>query len=160
MGYMIEGLDPAQFADLFGLDDAALAARGARRQVATAKPGFPCRVTLADAEPGETLILANFEHLPVDSPFRSRHAVYVREGAARAARHENEVPAQFSSRTLSVRAFDAEGMMRDADLVEGGVAGTVFERMLADPAVAYLHAHFAKPGCFAGRIDRHPAGAQ
>jgi hypothetical protein len=29
--------------------------------------------------------------------------------------------------------------------------------MLADPHVAYLHAHYAKPGCYAARIDRAEA---
>ena len=45
-------------------------------------------------------------------------------------------------------------MMVEADLVDGQALEPAIEKMLADPAVAYLHAHFAKPGCFAGRIDR------
>lgn len=153
-GFVIRGLDPAQFEPLFGLSDDALVERGARRMTATAKPGFPCRVTLEDAEPGETMILVNFEHLPVDSPFRSRHAVFVREGAYGQAEYRDSVPAQFRSRMLSVRAFDDAGMMVEADLVDGQALEPAIENMLADPAVAYLHAHFAKPGCFAGRIDR------
>ncbi|MDB5676333.1 MAG: hypothetical protein JWM65_3315 [Sphingomonas bacterium] len=153
-GFVIRGLDPAPFAPLFALDDEALAALEARRVVATSKPGFPCRVSLEDAEPGETLILANFEHLPVASPFRSRHAVYVRAAAGDPAEYRDTLPAQFRTRMLSLRAFDEAGMMVDADLADGREAETMIERMLADPAVAYLHAHFAKPGCFAARIDR------
>ncbi len=64
------------------------------------------------------------------------------------------MPEVLRSRTLSLRAFDAAGMMLDADLVEGRALEGAAERLLADPAVAYLHAHFAKPGCFACRIDR------
>lgn len=153
-GFVIRGLDPEPFATLFALDDAGLAARDARRVVATGKPGFPCRVSLEDAEPGETLILANFEHLPVASPFRSRHAVYVREGAVEPAEYRDTVPEQFRSRMLSLRAFDAAGMMVAADLADGREVETTIERMLAAPDTAYLHAHFAKPGCFAARIDR------
>ena len=153
-GFVIRGLDPALFEPLFGLSDDALAERSARRMTATAKPGFPCRVTLEDAEPGETMILVNFEHLPVDSPFRSRYAVFVREGRYEQAEYRDTVPAQFRSRMLSVRAFDDAGMMVEADLVDGQALETAIDAMLADPAVAYLHAHFAKPGCFAGRIDR------
>jgi hypothetical protein len=152
-GFVIRGLDPAPFAPLFALDDAALAALDARRVVASG-PGFPCRVSLEDAVPGETLILANFEHLPVASPFRSRHAVYVREDAGAPAQYRDTVPEQFRTRMLSLRAFDAAGMMVDADLADGREAEGVIERMLAEPRVAYLHAHFAKPGCFAARIDR------
>lgn len=152
-GFVIRGLDPAPFAPLFALDDEALAALEARRVIASG-PGFPCRISLEDAEPGETLILANFEHLPVASPFRSRHAVYVREGAGDAAEYRDAVPEQFRSRMLSLRAFDEDGMMVDADLADGREVEATIERMLRAPGVAYLHAHFAKPGCFAGRIDR------
>jgi hypothetical protein len=45
-------------------------------------------------------------------------------------------------------------MLRDADVVEGAAAAPVIARMLANPGVAYLHAHYAKPGCYAARIDR------
>ncbi len=153
-GFVLRGLDPAPFAALFALDDDALATLGARRVVATGKPGFPCRISLEDAEPGETLILANFEHLPVASPFRSRHAVYVREGAGDPAEYRDTLPEQFRIRMLSLRAFDAAGMMVEADLADGRDAEAVIERMFANPQAAYLHAHFAKPGCFAARIDR------
>jgi len=152
-GFVIRGLDSAPFAPLFALDDEALAALDARRVVANGA-GYPCRVSLEDAEPGETLILANFEHLPVATPFRSRHAVYVRQGAGDPAEYRDAVPEQFRSRMLSLRAFDETGMMIEADLADGREVETTIERMLAMPAVAYLHAHFAKPGCFAARIDR------
>ncbi len=153
-GFVLRGLDPAPFVPLFDLDDKALAEHDARRVVATSKPGFPCRVSLVDAEPGETLILANFEHLPVDSPFRSRHAIYVRTAAAKPAAYRDTLPEQFRTRILSLRAFDDCGMMVDADLADGREAEVTIRRMLGDPQVAYLHAHFAKPGCFAARIDR------
>jgi hypothetical protein len=152
-GFVLRGLDPAPFAPLFELDDAALAARDARR-VTASDNGFPCRISLEDATPGETLILANFEHLPVSSPFRSRHAVYVRETAKVPAEYRDTLPEQLRRRMLSLRAFDDAGMMRDADLADGREADAVIARMLAAPGVVYLHAHFAKPGCFAARIDR------
>ena len=152
--FQIQALPAAPFTPLFELPEDELAARGAVRRVADAKPGFPCRVSLADAEPGETVILAHYEHQPADSPFRASHAVYVREGVAQAIPSPGAVPEVLRSRTLSLRAFDAAGMMLDADLVEGRALEGAAERLLADPAVAYLHAHFAKPGCFACRIDR------
>jgi hypothetical protein len=141
------------FSPLFALDDAALAARGVRRVTVNAKPGYPCRVTLDDAEVGETVLLMNHEHQPADTPFRASHAIYVRE-TAREAWHGDDVPPALARRLLSVRAFDAEGMMTDADVVDGQDLTVVAERLLADPAVAYLHAHYAKPGCYAARIDR------
>ncbi|GAA0329393.1 DUF1203 domain-containing protein [Sphingomonas oligophenolica] len=153
-GFVIRGLDPAPFTDLYGLSDEALAERGVVRMAVDAWPGFPCRVTLEDADIGDTVLLLNHEHLAVDSPYRQRHAIFVREGAAEPAKFESEVPEQLAIRTLSLRAYDAEGMMTDADLVEGSDLVTLIDRFFADPSVAYLHAHNAKRGCFAARIDR------
>jgi hypothetical protein len=153
-GFVIRGLDPAPFTVLYGLSDAALAEQGVVRMAVDAKPGFPCRVSLEDGNVGETMLLLNHEHLPVDSPYRQRHAIFVREGAVAPAQFDNEVPEQLAIRTLSLRAYDADGMMTDADLVEGRDLAPLIDRFFADPSVAYLHAHNAKRGCFAARIDR------
>ncbi len=154
MSFVIAGLDPAPFRALYGLPDAALAARRAVRVVADAKPGFPCRITLEDAAPGETLLLANYTHLPVDGPYRASHALYVREGAEKQARFVDEVPEQLASRLISLRAFDRHDRMTDAEVAEGFALEPLIRRMFADPAVAFLHAHNARQGCFAARIDR------
>jgi len=154
MAFTVSSLPIEPFAPLFALDDAALAQRGAMRVVADAWFAFPCRVTLDDAEPGERLILLNYEHQSADTPFRSAHAIYVREAARAPVATTDELPPALRRRPLSLRGFDAAGMLRDADVVEGAAAEPVIERMLADPQVAYLHAHYAKPGCYAARIDR------
>jgi uncharacterized protein DUF1203 len=154
VSFVISGIDPAPFTQFYGRADGELAAAGVVRTIADAKPGFPCRVTLEDAEPGEALLLLNHVHLPVDTPYRSCHAIFVRDGAETAARFENEVPQQLASRLLSVRAFDPAGMMTDADVIEGRDLVPLIERFFADPAVTYLHAHNARRGCFAARIDR------
>ena len=154
MSYMIEGLDPAPFVHLYGLSDDELAARGAVRMIADARPGYPCRVTLEDVEPGTAGLLVNHEHLPVDTPYRSRHAIFVAEGAVQPARYDSAVPQQLRSRLLSVRAFDADGMMIDAEVLDGVGLQAEIERMFADPRVAYLHVHNARRGCFAAQVDR------
>ena len=152
-GYRISGLPLADFQPLFGLDEAALAERGARRVIAAGKPGYPCRVTLADAEPGESLILLNYVHQEADTPYRSGHAIFVREGAREEAVFDNEVPPLLACRLLSVRAFDGDGNMTDADCVDGTELEPLIERMLGDPGTDYLHVHNAKRGCFAARVD-------
>jgi len=154
MSFIITGLPVEPFQPLFGLDEAALAERGALRRVADSKPGFPCRVTLDDAEPGETVLLLNFEHQPAESPYRACHAIYVRESATAPSRVENTLPPALACRLLAIRAFDATGMMIDAEVIEGADAAPLIERFLANPAAAYLHAHNARRGCFAARIDR------
>ncbi len=154
MSYRIRGLDPAPFRPLYGLDDAALWERGVVRSVVTEKPGAPCRVTMADAEPGETMLLLNHEHQPAATPYRSNHAIFVREGADVAADLVDTVPDVLSIRLLSVRAFDDSDMMVDADVFEGVELEERIERFFADDQVAYLHVHNARRGCFAARVDR------
>lgn len=154
MDFRITGLRAESFAHLFGLPDAELARHRALRRACDEKPGFPCRVSLADAEPGETVLLLNYEHLPVDSPYRSSHAIYVRERPLESFDEVNTIPAALRTRLLAVRGFDARGLMVGADVVEGRAAEPVIERFLANPDVEYLHAHFARAGCFAARVDR------
>jgi len=153
MGFRITGLPAEQFAGLFSLSDQELAARGAVRRVADAKPGYPCRVSLTDAEPGQEVILTHFEHHPVDSPFRASHAIYVRKGEE-TYEAVDQVPEQLRLRLLSVRAFDEKGMLVGADVVDGKELEGVIDRLLADDRADYLHVHYAKPGCYAARIER------
>lgn len=154
MSFKICGLPYGPFAPLFAQSDEALRAQGARRMVADCRPGFACRVSLRDADPGETVILTSFEHLPVATPYRSRHAIYVRQDAREARCEVNEIPEVLASRLISLRAFDGEGMMMGAEVSPGSELAPLIERLLDQPHVAYLHAHNAKPGCFAARVER------
>ncbi|HEY5756017.1 MAG TPA: DUF1203 domain-containing protein [Steroidobacter sp.] len=154
MSFQITGLSLSQFSSLFALSDEELARQGAVRVTANARPGFPCRVSLQDAEIGEKLILLNHEHLPVATPYRSRHAIYVRESATEAQLEIDEVPQQLRSRLLSLRAFDSKGMMTAAEVVPGTAIENLIEQMFSDPAVELIHVHNAKRGCYAARVDR------
>jgi len=154
MNYQISALVADEFSHLSKLDDDSLANHGARRMRATIKPGFPCRVTLEDANIGDSVLLVNYQHLPVDSPYRSSHAIFVREGAKTCAPFVNEVPEQLKLRLLSVRAFSSAGMMVNADVVQGIDCEPVIKKLLATQTVEYLHIHNAKPGCYAARVDR------
>jgi hypothetical protein len=155
MAYLIQGLDPAPFRLLFALDEAALAGRLARRVVATGKPGFPCRVSLEDAEPGETLVLTHHVSHEADTPFRSAYAIYVRENAREPACYADEIPPALADRRLALRAFDSEAMLRDAILTEPGEADAGIRALFARPEIAAIHVHNAAAGCFAAKIVRN-----
>jgi uncharacterized protein DUF1203 len=152
MQFVIAGLDPSPLLPLFALSDAELAARDVRRSIADARPGFPCRVSLDDATVGEELLLLPFRHHDVASPYRAEGPVFVRRAAR--ARFVDELPPFLASRQLSLRAYDAAAMLVAADVVPGADARGLLARQLADAAVAYVHIHFARPGCFACRVDR------
>ena len=154
MSFRITALPVEPFAAFFDLSNDALAKHNVVRHTADRTPGFPCRVSLRDAEPGETLLLLNFEHLPVESPYRSRHAIYVIEHARQAHLEINEVPDVLRKRLLSLRGFDTAGMMQEADVVEGKALDSAIETLFRNPQVQYLHIHNAKPGCYAARVLR------
>ncbi len=154
MTFRIEGLDPAQFQHLFGLGDSELAAFGATRHVVDAKPGYPDRIEVRDCEPGETVVLLNYEHQPAETAYRSRHAIFVREGAQARLDLVDTIPEALRIRPISLRAFSETGMMLDADLADGADLAPLIERFFANPDVACLHAHYARRGCYAARIVR------
>jgi hypothetical protein len=153
--YVVSGLPLEPFQALFGLSDEALAAQHVVRMTVDAPIGFPCRVTLEDAQPGETVLLLNYEHQPAETPYRSRHAIFVSECAKQTRRAVGEIPGALALRkALSLRAFDEAGMMVDAEIASGDALEPVIARMFEAPQVAYIHAHNAGRGCYAARIDR------
>lgn len=154
MTFRITGLSPEPFRHLFGLPEDELARHGARRYVADVKPGYPDRIELRDAEPGERLILVSYTHQPANTPYRASHAVFVLEGAEDTYDRTDEVPEAMRLRLLSLRAFDGDDFLVAADVAQGEKIEGKIERLFADPRVAYIQAHYAKPGCFAARIDR------
>ena len=153
MSFRLTGLSPEPFRHLYGLSDGDLAAHGATRVVADASPGFPDRIEVRDAAPGEALLLVNFVHQPAATAYRASHAIFVREGAEAAFDAVDTVPAALARRPISLRGFDAAGTMVDAALIDGAALTAAIDAMFAGPA-AYLHAHYAVRGCYAARIDR------
>lgn len=143
-----------RFGALFSRSDEELRAMDARRMVVDDKPGYPCRVSLADAEVGETAILLPFIHHDVSTPYRGSGPIYVRSGASTAKPGAGEIPAMFEQRLLSVRQYDESAMLVDAELVQGNDLDNAIRRMLGNEDVSYLHIHNAALGCYLCRIVR------
>lgn len=157
--FCFHGLDPDRFQPLFDLSDEALHQQNIHVVHADdQEPGYPCRVSLGHAAPGDRLLLLNHEHQPAASPYRSAHAIYVAQGSQAPFDKPDSVPEAVRVRHLSVRAFDANDMIVDADLVQGERVEKLIERLFDNDAVQYLHVHFAKRGCFAARVHRANGG--
>ena len=154
MTYAIKGLSPDMFDQYRGLDDEALARLSARRVKATSRPGFPCRVSLEDADEGESLILLHYVSHEVSTPYRSAYAIYVREAAVEAGSYRDTLPPVFANRPLAMRAFSFEGMLTTARLALPGQAEAAILELLSDEAIVYIDVHNAAHGCFAARIER------
>jgi hypothetical protein len=153
MAYRIRGLAREEFEPLFGLSDEELAARKARRLRAKER-GAPCRVSLEEAEAGETLLLMNHVSHDVPTPFRTAYAIYVREAAGEPPCYRDEVPSLLDRRTLGLRGFDAEGMLKAALLAMPGEADARVRELFEEPEIASIHAHNAAYGCFLARVER------
>jgi len=152
--FRIAGLSLAQFKPLFSLDDNELAQKGARRLTVNAKPGFPCRVSLQDAEIGERIILVPFVHHDVESPYRASGPIFVRETAKRVELAPGEIPDVVASRVMSVRAYNDKGMMVNAAVTPGKELKSQIEELFADSGISYLHLHNAGAGCYSCRVER------
>jgi hypothetical protein len=153
MSYVVKGLDPQPFAELFGLPDDELASRGVVRMTVTS-PTFPCRVSLTDRDLGETVLLLNHVSHDVANPYRASHAIFVTEGAAEPAEYVDEVPPVFKARVLSLRGFDEQGMMAEAMLTQPGEADAGIRELFSNPEIVTIHAHNATRGCFSAKIER------
>ena len=154
MRFRVTGLSPEPFRNLYGLSDQELARKGVKRYIVDKRPGFPDRIEMRDAEIGEQLLLLNHMCQPADTPYRATHAIFVREGAENTYDRVGEIPEVMRVRLLSLRAYDAVGMMLDAEVVDGKDVEGVIARFFESSHVAYIHAHNAKRGCYSGRIDR------
>lgn len=154
MPFQFRGLDPALFAPLFRLSEAELAAIGAQRVHADEADAYPCRVSLTRVAKGEELLLLNHVHQPTPtSPYRASGPIFVGRNSS-AGHYRDELPPMMRNRLLSLRAYDAQVLIVDADVAEGEPALAVVARFLANPEVAHVDAHFAKRGCFGARIER------
>ena len=152
--FQLRGLNPEPFTDLFQLDDAALAARQIVRTTATAASGSPCRVSLADADVGDELLLLSYQHQSADSPYRASGPIFVRRGVVRARPPVDEVPPQVQRRLMSLRAYSDEDRIIFAEVCDGPSVAEWLQQAFDDAAVAYVHLHFARYGCFCCRADR------
>ena len=152
--FRLVGLEPQPFEQLFDLRDEQLAERSIRRVVADRKPGFPCRISLVDAEVGEELLLLPYCHQPADSPYQACGPIFIRIGARQRIAERSEVPPYVSGRLISARAYDERDFIVDADVCDGSDAAAAIRRMFENPAVRYIHLHNAKRGCFSCRVER------
>lgn len=154
MAYRIRGLAPDEFTALYGLPDTELKARGVTRYRVDEYPGFPDRVTMQDMQVGDTALLLNHEHMDMDSPYRARHAIFVREGAQDRYDVPDVVPDVLKRRIIALRGYDARGFIIEAEIAEGDGIEPLIHQIFANPKVAFIHAHNAKRGCYAGLIER------
>ena len=116
---------------------------------------YPVRCCLRDVDDAAAVVLASVMPFRGESPYAARSPVYLhseRCDGHTAERHA--VPAILRGRLLSVRAYDGSHMLTGTEVLQGADLEGAIGRLLGDDPGAYVHVHFAGPGCFACRIDR------
>jgi hypothetical protein len=152
--FKLKSLADSEFADIFELDNLELEKIGAIRITVDQFPGFPCRVSLQDAEIGEEVILLSYQHHKTSSPYRADGPIFVRKMAKTATLKTNEIPKMFNHRLLSLRGFDKNGIMKDASVIEGQKLREQIIQTFENEDISYIHIHNAKPGCFNCVVER------
>lgn len=152
--FQLVSLDPEPFAPLFALSDDALRAMGAARVKAGSPTGYPCRVSLEDAAVGDELLLLPYAHVEAPSPYQATGPIFVRRHARPRVLAPGEVPPSVTSRLISVRSYDAAGVMLDADVCSGETVASRIDGFFAHARVHVIHLHNARRGCFACRVMR------
>jgi hypothetical protein len=154
MNFKLKALMDTAFADIFELDNSELEKIGAIRMTVDKFPGFPCRVSLQDAELGEEVILLSYQHHKTNSPYQANGPIFVRKIAKTAMLGINEIPIMFNHRLLSLRGFDKNGMMKHASVTEGQNLREQIIQIFENENISYIHIHNAKPGCFNCVVER------
>jgi len=154
MDYRITGLPADQFTALQRATDDELRRRGVERRIVDEPNSAPCRISLQDAEVGEEVLLFTFRHQGGASPYAASGPLFIRRSATQTFDAINVIPDQQRRRLLSARAYDERDYLVDAEIAPGTELETLIGRFFADPRVAYLHVHNARPGCYACRVDR------
>lgn len=152
--FQLSGLHHDAFEPLFALPDAQLLSLGAVRRFATEASGFPCRVSLQDAEVGDEVLLLPYQHQPAASPYRASGPIFVRRGVRQLTLPPGVVPPYVSKRLISLRAYDIDDMMIDASVCEGAHVAEQLDQLFYKCAVAYVHLHNAKRRCFSCLASR------
>lgn len=149
-------IDPA-VADRFratGRDD-----RGnpVKTMIATEDGGFPCRVCLRYAAPGESVLLGSYNLPKPQGLYWTPSPIFVHAEPCTPYQGTDELPDIIRRNALvSVRVYDAEGMvLYDLGQVsDGGQADVPLARALADARTSFVNIHTARPGCLLSRVEK------
>ncbi|WP_299443309.1 DUF1203 domain-containing protein [uncultured Aquimarina sp.] len=152
--FQIKAINQNLISPLFELSDSELAKQNALRILVDQKPGFPCRVSLEDANIGEEVLLFSYQHHDAASPYKASGPIFARKNAKTSIMKTNEIPTMLTDRLLSVRGYDNDSMMIDAKTIHGLTLFDTIQVLFNNSKIKYLHIHNANPGCYNCQVDR------
>ncbi len=154
MGFRIYALDDKKFNQIFELSDFELEKIGGKRMTVDENPGFPCRVSLEDAEIGEEVILISYKFHNTKSPYQAKGPIFVRRNIKTKKLSKNEIPKMLNHRLLSFRGYDKNGIMKSAITKQGDKTKEIIEKIFDNDEIEYIHIHNSSPGCYNCEVKR------
>ncbi|MBB1311088.1 DUF1203 domain-containing protein [Pseudoalteromonas sp. SR41-8] len=152
--FLIKALTTDSFHELMLKNNDELKLFDAAWFTVDAEPGYPCRVSLTDAKIGERVLALSFCHHNVNSPYKASGAIFVRENAPTVKLNINEVPKMLRHRLLSVRAYNSQKLMIEAEVAQGTELESTIGKQFQNSKVEYIHIHNANQGCFNCSVHR------
>ncbi|MET3029118.1 DUF1203 domain-containing protein [Flavobacterium sp. UW10123] len=152
--FKIKSLNHTEFSGYFELTDLELEKIGAIRMTVDKFPGFPCRVSLEDAQIGEEVILLPYSHHKTISPYQASGPIFIRKKATTPTFEINQIPHMLNHRLLSLRGYNENGMMKEASVTEGSSLKESIIKTFENEKISYIHIHNARPGCFNCLVER------
>src|SRR4051794_13363448 len=138
-------------------DDAREAVRRGARDHALVEVdsprSFPCRHCLSWAQPGERGILFTYDSIPPGRPYSESGPIFVHERPCGPYGTTNNYPPDLREGRV-LRAYDLQGSMIDAAVVDGEEPETIIAKLFANPATAFLQVRSVTRGCFTFKIER------
>ena len=154
MNFLITALGHESFESMFKLSDKELSELGGMKMIVDEKPGFPCRVSLEDANIGEEVILVPFEHHKTNSPYQAKGPIFVRKGQKQRKLEVNEIPKMLEHRLLSFRGYDNDGIMKSAKTESGKDSLRIIREIFGEKSIEYIQIHNSSPGCYNCQVNR------
>ena len=142
------------YSPLFKLTTEELGEMNMVKMLVDAKPGFPCRVTLEDAEIGEEVLLLPFEYHKTTSPYKASGPIFIRKNAVKADLAVNEIPAMLLKRQQTLRVYDTNGMMIAAKSPSADEIRKEIEVAFSSQSASYIQILNTNPGCYNCQVNR------
>lgn len=120
--------------------------------------GSPLRCCLRMARTGEAIAVIAYAPPGTAGAYREVGPVFVHAEPCDGYRKPGTWPAEFRDRKQVLRAYDEQGRIADALVIDASDAETGLARLFADPATAVVHSRNVAYGCFMFAIRRDPAG--
>lgn len=132
-------------------------AYGLRAEIAVSDgDGMPCRHCLANIEAGEDYLILAWRPFPTEQPFAETGPIFLHARECEAGGGPDVPEILTLAPRYILRGYGEDDRIRygSGKIVEQPDIAAYGARLLADPAIAYVHVRSATNNCYQARIER------